>query len=124
MLIKMGTALMVFSSRMYRAAFSSADDLDQLVNNASEALALHLEGEALPPSRSLTDIRLNEYVAKELADGAFLIAVPLITLTGRTVKANITMDAGLLDAVDQTAKTRGLTRSAYLADLARRDIMF
>jgi len=46
----------------------------------------------------------------------------LITLSGRSVKANITMDAGLLEAVDTTAKIRGLTRSAYLADLARRDI--
>ena len=62
-------------------------------------------------------------VAEELGSaGAFLAAVPYISLAGRSVRANITMDAGLLDAVDMTAKTRGLTRSAYLADLARRDI--
>lgn len=102
--------------------FSAADELEQLVHNATEALALHLEGEDLPSSRSLAEIRQDSNVAAELAEGAFLIAVPLISLSGRTVKANITMDAGLLDAVDHTAKARGLTRSAYLADLARRDI--
>jgi hypothetical protein len=57
-----------------------------------------------------------------LEDGAFLIAVPLVRLSGRSAKANITMDAGLLEAVDATARRRKLTRSAYLADLARRDI--
>ena len=102
--------------------FSAADEIDQLVRNATEALALHLEGETLPSPRSLAEIRNDEDVASALAAGAFLIAVPLISLSGRTVKANITMDAGLLDAVDHTAKARGLTRSAYLADLARRDI--
>lgn len=102
--------------------FSAADDLDQLFSNASEALALHLEGESLPPVRSLAEIRALEDIAKELAEGAFLVSVPLISLSGRTVRANITMDAGLLEAVDQTADSRGLNRSAYLADLARRDI--
>jgi len=102
--------------------FSASDDLEDLIANASEALALHLEGEPLPHARSLAALRSDQDVAEELAGGAFLVAVPLISLSGRTVKANITMDAGLLDAVDQTAKSRGLTRSAYLADLARRDI--
>ena len=32
------------------------------------------------------------------------------------------MDAGLLAAVDAAARARGLTRSAFLADLARREI--
>lgn len=57
-----------------------------------------------------------------MMEGAFLLAVPVIRLSGRTTKANITMDAGLLAAVDATARERGLTRSAFLADLARREI--
>jgi predicted RNase H-like HicB family nuclease len=102
--------------------FSAADTLDDLLENASEALALHLEGEALPEARSLEAIRDDAEVARDLKDGAFLLAVPVISLSGRTAKANITMDAGLLAAVDATARQRGLTRSAFLADLARREI--
>ena len=67
-------------------------------------------------------LRQDPEVAEALASGAFLLAVPLIQLTGRTTKANITLDAGLLTAIDRCAKTRGLTRSAFLADLARREI--
>lgn len=101
---------------------SAADELDDLLANASEALALHLEGEALPEARSLDTLRDDVEVARDLREGAFLLAIPLIRLSGRSAKANITMDAGLLDAVDQTARERGLTRSAFLADLARREI--
>ncbi len=102
--------------------FSAADDFDDLLANASEALALHLEGEALPAARSLEAIREDAEVSRDLSEGAFLLAVPVIRLSGRTTKANITMDAGLLAAVDATARKRGLTRSAFLADLARREI--
>ena len=102
--------------------FSAADELQDLLSNASEALALHLEDEELPEARTLDEIRSDKEVHTDLSEGAFLLAVPFIQLTGRSTKANITMDAGLLAAVDQTAKERGLTRSAFLADLARREI--
>ncbi|RZO64632.1 MAG: CopG family transcriptional regulator [Parvularculaceae bacterium] len=102
--------------------FSAADDMDDLLANASEALSLHLEDEKLPEARSLDTVRADADIAKDLAEGAFLLAVPFISLSGRSTKANITMDAGLLAAVDQTAKERGLTRSSFLADLARREI--
>ena len=102
--------------------FSAADVMDDLLPNASEALSLHLEDEALPDARPLNAVRADDAVAKDLGEGAFLLAVPFIRLSGRTTRANITMDAGLLAAVDQTAKERGLTRSAFLADLARREI--
>ena len=102
--------------------FSAADDIDDLLANATEALALHLEDTPPPQARSLDAVRMDEDVARDLAEGAFLLAVPFIQLTGRTTKANITMDAGLLSAVDEVAKSRGLTRSAFLSDLARREI--
>lgn len=102
--------------------FSAADTLDELLPNAAEAMALHLEGERIPRARSLEAVRRLRDVQADLKSGAFLLAVPFIHLTGRTVRANITMDAGLLDATDHTAKERGLTRSAFLADLVRREM--
>ena len=104
--------------------FSAADDLDDLVANASEALALHLDGETVPEARGLQDIHADTDVQTALSEeGAFIVAVPLVRLTGRKAKANITVDAGLLQAIDETAESRGVTRSAYLSDLARRDLM-
>ncbi|MEG9884433.1 MAG: type II toxin-antitoxin system HicB family antitoxin [Hyphomicrobiales bacterium] len=102
--------------------FSAADHADDLLTNATEALSLHLEGEALPEVRSLDAVRSDKEVAHDLGQGAFLLAVPLVRLSGRAAKANITMDAGLLAAIDRVAKDRGLTRSAFLADLARREL--
>ena len=105
-----------------KGCFSAADNLNDLLPNATEALALHLEDEALPEPRDIAALRADTDVAADLASGAFLLAVPHIQLSGRSAKANITMDAGLLQAIDQTASQRGLTRSAFLADLARREI--
>jgi hypothetical protein len=45
--------------------------------------------------------------------------LPLVLEKGRPVKANLSLDAGLLAAVDEGAAVCGLTRSAFLAGAAR-----
>ena len=102
--------------------YSAADDLADLKKNCQEALALFFEGSAAPEARSLAEIKADPEVKKDLADGAFLFSVPVISFAGRVKAANITMDAGLLNAIDQVAKSRGLTRSSFLADVARREL--
>lgn len=101
--------------------FSAADDEEALVPNACEAVELWFEdaAEDVRP-RSLEAIRV--LAAEDLAAGAFLIAVPHIRRTGRQVRANISMDRGMLDAIDRAAAERHLTRSAFLADAARNEI--
>lgn len=101
--------------------FSAADEVEQLMPNACEAVELWFEdaSEDHEPS-SLEDIRAK--VADDLAEGAFLIAVPHIRRTGRQVRANISMDRGMLDAIDRAAADRNLTRSAFLSDAARNEI--
>ena len=49
--------------------------------------------------------------------------VPLVLDAGRNVRANLTMDAGLLEAIDQAAEKSGITRSAYVASAAREKLM-
>lgn len=102
--------------------FSAADTLSELVPAASEALALWFEDAAPVEPRSLDQIQDDPKVGALLEDGGVFVAIPLIQLTGRTVKANLTLDAGLLQAVDAAAKARGMTRSAFMADAARRQI--
>ena len=47
------------------------------------------------------------------------VIVPVVLDEGRTVRANLTFDAGLLAAIDAEASRRGLTRSAFMASAAR-----
>jgi len=100
--------------------FSAADDLDDVLANAAEALALWAEDSELPAPRDADEIAAE--LVGDLNKGAFLIAVPYIEDDTRTKRINISIGAGLLEAIDATAKTRGQTRSAFLANAARRAI--
>lgn len=102
--------------------FSAADTLDQVAPNAADAIALYAEDTALPDPRSLEAIRKDEAVQADIAAGAILMAIPHIENDARVERVNITMEAGLLRAVDNAAKTRKLTRSAFLAQAARHEI--
>ncbi|MDE2404681.1 MAG: type II toxin-antitoxin system HicB family antitoxin [Sphingomonadales bacterium] len=61
-------------------------------------------------------------VAAELADGAFLMAVPRVTRQHKTVRVNLSLDRGILDAIDSATAARKLTRSAFIAEAARNEI--
>ncbi len=60
--------------------------------------------------------------AEELADGAFLIAVPRISNDHRVTRVNVSLERGILDAIDKAAAERSLTRSAFIAQAARNEI--
>jgi predicted RNase H-like HicB family nuclease len=106
---------------------SMGDIIADLLANAQEALQLWAEDavdgkEDLPKPRSIEAIRKDPDVARDLAQGGVLAVVPLVMETGRPVKANLSLDAGLLAAIDEAAAARGLTRSAFLASAAREKI--
>ena len=77
-----------------------------------------MDGDA-PKPRPIEELRRDPDVIETLAEGGAFIAVPLVVESGRPVKANISLDAGLLDAIDSAAKEAGLTRSSFLASAAR-----
>jgi predicted RNase H-like HicB family nuclease len=105
---------------------SAGSTSDEALRNAVEAVRLWAEaiddGEALPPPRSVETLRADPEVVAALAEGAALAIVPLLLDSGRAVRANLSLDAGLLDAIDEAAKAHGLTRSAFLASAAREKI--
>jgi HicB_like antitoxin of bacterial toxin-antitoxin system len=96
--------------------------MDDLVANAMEALSLWAEDEAMPKPSKIEDITANKDIADELKAGAFLISVPFAANDARLVTANISMERGMLKAIDAAAKRRKLTRSAFLAQAARHEI--
>ncbi len=106
---------------------SAGPTTDEALRNSVEAVRLWVEdaiddGEALPPPRSVEVLRADPEIAAALAAGAVLGMVPLVLDAGRAVRANLSLDAGLLDAIDEAAKAHGLTRSAFLASAAREKI--
>jgi predicted RNase H-like HicB family nuclease len=100
--------------------FSAADDLADVLPNAAEALSLYFDDARPPEPSDLEAVRAA--ASGDLAAGAFLLAVPLIESDRRPVRANISLDRGTLAAIDAAATARGLTRSAFLAEAARREI--
>lgn len=103
--------------------FSAADEQEDLLAMCHEALTLHLgQLPEWPEARELGDIKNDSEVQRDLAEGAFLIAVPFAGLSGRARRLNISMDASLVDGIDMLARQRNLSRSALLADLAQREL--
>jgi predicted RNase H-like HicB family nuclease len=75
-------------------------------------------GFAIPRASTLSEI----VASGEIGTGESAVMIPLLLDSGRTVRANVSFDAALLDAIDSAAKERGLTRSAFLASAARAKI--
>ena len=100
--------------------FSAADEFADILPNAAEAVELWFEGgEAIEP-RGVDAVRAE--VSADLQAGAFLIAVPYVRRTSRQRRVNISLDTGVLDAIDTAAKAMSLTRSAFIAQAAANEI--
>lgn len=52
--------------------------------------------------------------------GSALVSVPLIRLSGRRVRANLTLDEGVAEFIDTESKRRHMTRAAFVEWMARR----
>ncbi|MEM7068553.1 MAG: type II toxin-antitoxin system HicB family antitoxin [Pseudomonadota bacterium] len=103
--------------------FSAADTAEEILPNAIEALEFYAEDFAdLPKASSIEEIRTKTDVKTDLANGAYLISVPLLHNTGKSARINITLDKGLLEAIDDAAHARKMTRSGFLAQAATKEI--
>ena len=105
---------------------SVGDTVDEAVRNGCEALACHVEGlaetdEPVPGPRSIEDIRSDPELGGWLR-GADIVLVPLLLDRGSSKRVNISLDRGLLEAIDDEARQRRMTRSAFLASAARREL--
>ena len=105
---------------------SVGDTIDEAIRSGTEALAFHIEGmiqdeERIPEPRSVQDIEADPDLA-QWREGAIICIVPLIFDKGSTRRVNISLDYGLLHAIDDEAKQRGMTRSAFLSSAARNEI--
>lgn len=102
--------------------FSASDEAENIVRNAIEALQCFAWDEPLPEPLTYDQVVALPEVKEALAEGCYLIQVPFIDVDTDVVRANVTFERGLLRAIDDEAGARGLTRSAFLAGAARREI--
>jgi predicted RNase H-like HicB family nuclease len=98
--------------------------MDAALTNAADALRDWVEateegGGKVPRARALETLRRDLEVKAALAAGASIATVPLVRETGKPVKANLSIDSGVLAALDEEAQRRKLTRSAFIELLAR-----
>ncbi|WP_412059139.1 type II toxin-antitoxin system HicB family antitoxin [Bartonella sp. DGB2] len=106
-----------------QGVFSASDTEEELIANAIEALQLFLEDFTSPPAATCFDELLKrDEIKQALSEGAFLLQVPYIENDTAVVRANISIEKGLLKAIDASAKERGLTRSSFLAAAARHEL--
>ena len=62
----------------------------------------------------------SPFEAVDVPDGCQLVSIPLIKVSGRKVRANLTLDEGVAAFIDSEARRRKMTRTAYITWMARR----
>jgi predicted RNase H-like HicB family nuclease len=106
--------------------FSAGETLEEASRNAVEALGGHIrlleaDGEVIPTPRTLDAIVADPFLADE-RNGAVFVSIPLVRDLGSTTRINVSLDFGLLHAIDDEARLRGQTRSAFIASAIRREL--
>ncbi len=100
------------------------DTVEAAIGNGADAMRDWVEvseerGESVPAPRALEAVLGDDDVRTALAEGAMVVLVPLVRVTGRSVKANLSIDEGILAAIDAEAARRKLTRTGFIEAMAR-----
>ena len=103
------------------------DTLDQAITGASAALAdwvstVEGHGGTVPCASTAESLRRDPGIAEALAEGASLVAVLLVRATGKSVRANLSLDEGLVAAIDAAARSRSVTRSGMVSIIVRQHL--
>lgn len=106
--------------------YSAGDTLEEATRNAIEGLGafvrwMEADGDAVPAPRTPDEIVADPALAED-REGATLVLVPLVRDLGSTTRINVSLDLGLLEAMDAEARQRKQTRSAFIASAVRKEL--
>ncbi len=91
--------------------------VDEALVNAEEALREY----AIEAEKDGGKIPLpSAFEQLEVPRGNTLVSVPLIRVTGRNVRAHMTLDEGVAAFIDGESRRRGMTRKAYVEWIVKR----
>ena len=101
------------------------ETVDEAMLNAAEALRefdfdVVASGGLIAAPRTAEQVLSDSEVAAALREGASLASVPLVRHSAKSVKANLSINAGVLAAIDAEATRQGVSRSALVEMMARR----
>ena len=103
---------------------TAAPTLEDLRKEAEEALALHIaglveDGEIVPDPSPLDVIaQVDDY-----RDSVAVLVVGAPVLGGASVRVNITLPESMLKRIDQYAEEHGMTRSGFLVQAAKKELL-
>lgn len=102
--------------------------IDEAIADAGAALREWIgdrlaSGLGAPEPRKADALIADPDEAAAMRDAILVATVPLVLDEGRTVRVNLSLDAGALAMIDRAAQERGVTRSAFLVSAARDKIM-
>jgi predicted RNase H-like HicB family nuclease len=105
----------------FPGCFAAADDVQSLPHAAQEAAEAHFGSDDDPiPAPSSPE----KWADDQDYTGGFwmLIEVDLSKVRAKAIRLNISLNEGLVHRIDATAKARGQSRSAFLAQAAEREM--
>lgn len=97
---------------------SAGATLNDAIQNANEALSLHIDG-MLEDKDQISEPSALEVVRDADGSAEAYVLVPADVELGQTVRVNITMNERFLQALDKEAQALGQKRSAYLVQAAK-----
>lgn len=102
------------------------ETIEAALNSAAEALAFHIDGieadgDPVPQPRQPEEILSDPALAEDRV-GAIIASVPLVRNLGATTRINVSLDLGLLEAIDSEARQRKQTRSAFIASAVKKEL--
>ena len=100
---------------------------DEVYENGVEALREWMTdrvaaGFPPPKPRDAFALRRDPALAEDFDSGSAIAMLPLLLDAGAEIPIDVSLDAGLLLQIDDAAKLRGISRSAFLAAAAREKI--
>jgi predicted RNase H-like HicB family nuclease len=101
---------------------SAGSSLEEARAMAAEALAAHLEimrehGDNIPTPSGLDEVQRHEF-----AEDALLFLSVEVDVEAVPRRINVSLPSDLIERIDRAAKSRGMTRSGFLATAARKEL--
>lgn len=91
--------------------------IDEALLNAEEALRDYVIEAEQSGEKPVSPSLIEEV---ETPVGSALVSIPLIRLSGHSVRANLMLDEGVLAYIDGEARRRGMTRTKFVEWMTRR----
>ena len=111
----------------FPGCIAAEETMEAALASGTEALAFHVrsmeaDGEPIPEPTSLDEVKSDPKWAEERV-GATYALISLVRDLGSTTRVNVSLDLGLLKALDAEAKQRKQTRSAFIASAVRKELI-